>query len=43
MVFVPSRDGISHDPGEYTSMEEILEGVDVLCESVLRAANLKEL
>ena len=43
MVFVPSRDGISHDPGEYTSLDEIMEGVDVLAESVLRAANLKEI
>lgn len=42
MIFVPSKDGISHDPDEYTSMDEIMEGVDVLCESVLRIANRTE-
>lgn len=30
MVFVPSKDGISHRPDEYTSPEEIANGVRVL-------------
>jgi acetylornithine deacetylase/succinyl-diaminopimelate desuccinylase-like protein len=30
MVFVPSRDGVSHHPDEYTSPEQIDQGVDVL-------------
>jgi N-carbamoyl-L-amino-acid hydrolase len=34
MVFVPSRDGISHDPAEYTSPEDCVNGANVL----LRAA-----
>ena len=30
MVFVPSKDGISHRPDEYSSPEEIANGVRVL-------------
>jgi hydantoinase/carbamoylase family amidase len=30
MVFVPSRGGVSHHPDEYTSPEQIDQGVDVL-------------
>lgn len=36
MVFVPSRDGFSHSPDEWTSVEDIGIGVRVLGESVLR-------
>ena len=39
MIFVPSRDGISHDPAEYTSIEQIAAGVDVLAAALLRLAN----
>ena len=35
MIFVPSRGGISHDPAEYTSPEEIAVGADVLAQTLL--------
>ncbi len=35
MVFVPSRDGLSHVPEEWTSVADIARGVDVLYHSVL--------
>lgn len=38
MIFVPSRAGISHAPEEYTSIEEICLGIEVLAESVRRLA-----
>ena len=30
MIFVPSKDGLSHNPAEYTSMEQLMEGAEVL-------------
>ncbi|KAK0622726.1 hypothetical protein B0T14DRAFT_544447 [Immersiella caudata] len=36
MIFVPSRDGISHNPKEWTSPEDCAIGADVLMQSVLR-------
>ena len=39
MIFVPSKDGISHDPAEYTSIEQIARGVDVLADALLTLAN----
>jgi N-carbamoyl-L-amino-acid hydrolase len=35
MIFVPSRDGISHSPKEYTSPEDMATGAKVLLETVL--------
>jgi N-carbamoyl-L-amino-acid hydrolase len=35
MIFVPSRDGISHSPKEYTSPEDMANGARVLLETVL--------
>lgn len=34
MLFVPSKDGLSHNPGEFTSTEEIALGAEVLAEAV---------
>lgn len=34
MLFVPSKDGISHHPAEYTSWEEIEIGIQVMLETV---------
>lgn len=34
MIFVPSRDGISHNPLEYTSPEELATGVKALIDSL---------
>ncbi|KAF6006527.1 hypothetical protein HII13_005004 [Brettanomyces bruxellensis] len=36
MIFVPSKDGVSHNPREYTSPEELEAGFQVLLETVLR-------
>ena len=35
MIFVPSRDGISHAPEEYTAPEDITRGANVLLHGVL--------
>jgi N-carbamoyl-L-amino-acid hydrolase len=35
MIFVPSRDGISHAPQEFTSWEDCANGVEVLYRSFL--------
>nr|WP_304216104.1 Zn-dependent hydrolase [Fredinandcohnia onubensis] len=35
LIFVPSVDGLSHHPDEYTELEDILTGIDVLEELVL--------
>ena len=36
MIFVPSRDGISHSPREYSKPEDITNGVNVLLQTVLK-------
>ncbi|MGC1782943.1 MAG: Zn-dependent hydrolase [Acidobacteriaceae bacterium] len=36
MIFVPSRDGISHNPREHTEPNDLLAGADVLCDVVQR-------
>jgi N-carbamoyl-L-amino-acid hydrolase len=36
MIFVPSRDGISHAPSEYTSSNDCANGVEVLYRTVLQ-------
>jgi len=35
MIFVPSRDGISHSPKEFTSWSDVANGAEVLYRSVL--------
>ena len=35
MVFVPSRDGLSHNPGEFTEPDALVAGADVLLQSLL--------
>ncbi|MFI0813203.1 Zn-dependent hydrolase [Streptomyces echinatus] len=35
MIFVPSQDGLSHVPQEYTAPEDLVDGADVLLNSVL--------
>lgn len=34
MIFVPSRDGRSHSPAEYTPLEQIIPGVQALADAV---------
>jgi N-carbamoyl-L-amino-acid hydrolase len=38
MVFVPSAGGISHNPAEYTTAEDLVAGADVLLHVVLELA-----
>ena len=35
MIFVPSRDGISHNPAEWTSPEQIAAGCEILADTLL--------
>lgn len=39
MIFIPCRDGISHNPAEFTDMDDIITGVTVL-EKVLKNISL---
>ena len=38
MIFVPSRDGISHNPAEYTAPDELEAGANVLLDVMLELA-----
>ena len=38
MIFVPSKGGLSHNPAEYTSLEEISAGANVLLDIIVNAA-----
>jgi N-carbamoyl-L-amino-acid hydrolase len=37
MIFIPSRDGISHSPREFSKPEDIANGANVLLQSLLKA------
>ena len=39
MIFVPSHDGVSHAPSEFTRPEDLENGANVLLNAVLRLAN----
>jgi len=38
MIFVPSKNGISHNPDEYTHYDDIMIGIDVLAETLYQLA-----
>jgi N-carbamoyl-L-amino-acid hydrolase len=38
MLFVPSRGGITHNPAEYSSPEQLARGAQVLLDAVLHLA-----
>ena len=40
MIFVPSREGLSHVPGEWTSPADIARGAEVLFSSIIRLDEL---
>lgn len=40
MIFVPSKDGLSHNPAEYTSMEQLMKGTEVLRAFLLKQAKV---
>lgn len=42
MIFVPSVNGISHNPAEYTSPEELEAGANILLHTMITLANTKE-
>lgn len=39
MIFVPSKNGISHSPAEWTDYEDIAKGIDVLAHTLVRLCN----
>jgi len=39
MIFVPSKDGISHSPLEYTSAQDMANGANVLFSTILKIDN----
>ncbi|MGY8916259.1 MAG: M20/M25/M40 family metallo-hydrolase, partial [Flavobacteriales bacterium] len=36
MIFVPSKDGISHSPREFTTAEDMANGANVLLQTILK-------
>ena len=42
MIFVPSKDGISHNPREHTDADDLVAGTNVLFRSMLELANTQE-
>ncbi len=42
MIFVPSKDGISHAPGEFTSEQQIANGANVLLQTIIGMDELIE-
>ena len=38
MIFIPSVDGISHHPKEFTEWGDVVNGANVLLQSILRLA-----
>ncbi len=43
MLFVPSRDGLSHCPQEWTDTADIKLGTDVMAETLVKLANMESL
>jgi N-carbamoyl-L-amino-acid hydrolase len=35
MIFIPSKEGISHAPAEFSSQEDIAQGANVLLHTIL--------
>lgn len=42
MIFVPSKNGISHSPDEWTDYEQVAKGADVLAHTLLKLSNMEE-
>ena len=38
MIFIPSRDGVSHNPAEYSSPRQLAAGARVLARSLIALA-----
>lgn len=41
MIFIPSKDGVSHNPEEYSTPEQVAEGFEVLMNAVLKYDSLR--
>ena len=41
MIFVPSRDGISHNVREYTTPEDVAAGANVLLHTLMHLAGTR--
>ena len=41
MIFVPCRDGISHNEAEFTSLDDMVAGTEVLAGVIRRLSRLK--
>lgn len=41
MVFVPSKDGISHSPKEFTSAQDMANGASVLLQTIMKLDKAK--
>lgn len=42
LIFVPSKDGISHNPEEFTDIDDLIIGIDVLEKAVMNLAEVAE-
>lgn len=42
LIFIPSKDGLSHHPNEHTEIDDILTGIDLLEAAVQQVANVLE-
>lgn len=40
MIFVPSKMGVSHDAGEYTSPEQCIQGANILLQTLIRLGKI---
>jgi acetylornithine deacetylase/succinyl-diaminopimelate desuccinylase-like protein len=36
MIFIPSKEGISHSPKEYSKWEDVVDGANVMLHTMLR-------
>ncbi len=41
MIFIPSVDGISHSPNEFTEWSDVINGTNVLLQTILNVANVQ--
>ncbi len=42
MIFVPSRNGVSHSPEEWTEYSELMKGTEVLAKTLLDLSNMEK-
>jgi hydantoinase/carbamoylase family amidase len=40
MIFIPSKDGVSHTPAEFTKFDQIVSGTKVLVETLVKVAKI---